>query len=250
MKALVTGASGGIGYEIAKYLAQKGYDLVVVARSREGLEKLKKEVKTQVNVICMDLAQTDNCMKLYEELRNQDIDVLVNNAGFGLFGEQESIDLQQQINMIDLNVKAVTLLTQLFLRDMKKRNAGYILNVGSLAGFQPGPLMCSYYATKAYVLRFTQGIHKELKKSKSNVSVSVLCPGPTKTNFSKTAGVEFSFRPLDSAYVAKYGIDKMLRKKLIIIPGFLEKFLRIAGCLAPDTIVAEMVYYIQKKRCK
>lgn len=250
MKALVTGASSGIGYEISKYLAKRGYDIIVVARNRQALENLKEEIKTNVQIVCMDLSVVDNCVKLYENFKDENIDVLINNAGFGMYGNFDILDMNKEIEMINVNILACDILTKLFLKDMKKRDSGYILNVGSIAGFMPGPLMSSYYASKSYVVKLTQAIRKELKKSKSGVSVSVLCPGPVNTNFNNTAGVKFAVRPLSSEYVAKYAVDMMFKKKLVIVPGFTIKLARFFSKFTPDNILAEITYYIQTKKDK
>ena len=250
MKALVTGASSGIGYEISKYLAKRGYDIIVVARNRQALENLKKEIKTNVQIVCMDLSVVDNCVKLYENFKDENIDVLINNAGFGMYGNFDILDMNKEIEMINVNILACDILTKLFLQDMKKRDSGYILNVGSIAGFMPGPLMSSYYASKSYVVKLTQAIRKELKKSKSGVSVSVLCPGPVNTNFNNTAGVKFAVRPLSSEYVAKYAVDMLFKKKLVIVPGFTIKLARFFSKFTPDNILAEITYYIQTKKDK
>lgn len=250
MKALVTGASSGIGYEISKYLAKRGYDIIVVSRNRQALENLKNEIKTNVQIVCMDLSVVDNCVKLYENFKDENIDVLINNAGFGMYGNFDILDMNKEIEMINVNILACDILTKLFLKDMKKRDSGYILNVGSIAGFMPGPLMNSYYASKSYVVKLTQAIRKELKKSKSGVSVSVLCPGPVNTNFNNTAGVKFAVRPLSSEYVAKYAVDMLFKKKLVIVPGFTIKLARFFSKFTPDNILAEITYYIQTKKDK
>ena len=250
MKALVTGASSGIGYEISKYLAKRGYDIIAVARNKKALETLKSQIKTNVEIICMDLSIQDNCFKLYEKLKDDEVDVLINNAGFGMYGNFDVLDIEKEIKMINVNILACDILTKLFLKEMKERNHGYILNVGSIAGFMPGPLMSSYYASKSYVVKLTEGIRKELKKSKSGVSISVLCPGPVNTNFNETAGVKFAVKPLSSEYVAKYAIDMMFKKKLIIVPGCMIKIARFLSKFAPDNIVAEVVYHIQTRKDK
>lgn len=250
MKALVTGASSGIGYDIAKYLAKKGYDIIAVARNKRALEILKNEIKTNIQIISLDLSKNENCFKLYDMLKGYKIDILINNAGFGMFGSFDILDINKEIEMINVNILTCDILTKLFLKDMKKRNKGYILNVGSIAGFMPGPLMSSYYASKSYVVKLTQAIKKELKKSKSGVSVSVLCPGPVNTNFNKIAGVKFAIKPLSSEYVAKYAIDKMFKKKLVILPGFTVKLARVFSKFSPDNIVSEVVYHIQTKKDK
>ena len=250
MKALVTGASSGIGYEISKYLAKRGYDIIAVARNRQALENLRKEIETNVQIFCIDLSIIDNCIKLYEKFKEDDIDVLINNAGFGMYGNFDILDMNKEIEMINVNILACDILTKLFLKDMKKKNAGYILNVGSIAGFMPGPLMSSYYASKSYVVKLTQAIRKELKKSKSGVSISVLCPGPINTNFNNTAGVKFAVRPLSSEYVAKYAVDMLFKKRLVIVPGFTIKLARFFSKFTPDNILAEITYYIQTKKDK
>lgn len=250
MKALVTGASSGIGYEISKYLAKRGYDIIAVARNKKALETLKSQIKTNVEIVCMDLSIQDNCFKLYEKLKDDEVDVLINNAGFGMYGNFDVLDIEKEIKMINVNILACDILTKLFLKKMRERNHGYILNVGSIAGFMPGPLMSSYYASKSYVVKLTEGIRKELKKSKSGVSISVLCPGPVNTNFNETAGVKFAVKPLSSEYVAKYAIDMMFKKKLIIVPGCMIKIARFLSKFAPDNIVAEVVYHIQTRKDK
>ena len=224
MKALITGASSGIGKSFAKYLSSLGYDLILVARNKDKLQELQKELKTDVKIVVADLAQESKIKELYVLCKNDNIDILINNAGFGMFGEFDSTDMQGEMEMIDVNIKAVHMITKLFLKDMIRRNNGYILNVSSSASFQAGPLMATYYASKAYVTRLTVAIYEELRRKKSKVHVSCLCPGPVKTNFNDVANVEFAMKGLDSDYVAKYAIDKMLKKnKLIIIPGFKMK---------------------------
>ena len=221
-----------------------------MSRNRQALENLKNEIKTNVQIACMDLSVVDNCVKLYENFKDENIDVLINNAGFGMYGNFDILDMNKEIEMINVNILACDILTKLFLKDMKKRDSGYILNVGSIAGFMPGPLMSSYYASKSYVVKLTQAIRKELKKSKSGVSVSVLCPGPVNTNFNNTAGVKFAVRPLSSEYVAKYAVDMLFKKKLVIVPGFTIKLARFFSKFTPDNILAEITYYIQTKKDK
>ena len=155
MKALVTGASSGIGLEISKYLDSLGYEVILVARDKEKLENVAKCLKNKSKIIVMDLQQVEDIKSLYVLVKNDDIDVLVNNAGFGICGSFSEMDLNNELNMIDINIKAVHILTKLFLKDMKRKNKGYILNVSSSAAFQSGPLMATYYATKSYVYRLT-----------------------------------------------------------------------------------------------
>lgn len=246
MKVLITGASSGIGYSMAKYFSELGYDLVLVARDKKKLDSTSKEFKTKVEIIAMDLGNKDNCIELYNKVR--DIDILVNNAGFGLFGEFFSTDLVKEIEMINLNITAVHILTKLYLKDFLKKDAGRILNVASIAGFMPGPLMSTYYASKNYVVKLSQALDTELRKRKSNVHISLLCPGPVKTNFDNVAGVSFSLSGLSSDYVAKYCIDKMFNNKFIIVPGLKIKVLRFLTKVVPDSILVKFVYGAQKRK--
>lgn len=254
MKALITGASSGIGRDISIVLSEMGYDLIVVARRLEKLEELKKSVNTNTNIninieiICLDISKSEACYELYEKVKDKNIDVLINNAGFGLLGNFDETDMQRELEMIDTNIKAVHILTKLFLKDFKKRNSGYILNVASSAGFLPGPLMATYYATKGYVVRLTQAIYEELRKEKSSVYVGILCPGPVHTEFGKTANVSFSVKGLKSDYVARYSIKKMFERKLIIIPGFVMKIARFLTKIIPERILLTITYNIQKRK--
>ena len=181
MKALITGASSGIGRDMARELSKKGYDLVLIARDLEKLQEVKDELKTNVKIICMDISNVENCEKIHNE--NQDIDILINNAGFGDCGYFTRTKIEKEIQMINTNIVAYHALTKLYLKDMKEKNSGKILNVASIAGFMPGPLMATYYATKSYVVRLSESIREELRREKSKVQISILCPGPVNTNF-------------------------------------------------------------------
>jgi len=251
LKALITGASSGIGHSMAKYLSSLGYDLILVARDKDKLQKIQKELKTDVKIVVADLKDESKLKELYVLCKNDKIDILVNNAGFGMFGSFDKTDLARELEMIDVNIKAVHILTKLFLKDMVKRNSGYILNVSSSASFQAGPLMSTYYASKSYVTKLTLGIYEELRRNKSKVHVSCLCPGPVKTNFNNVADVDFSMKGLDSDYVAKYAIDKMLKKnKLIIIPGFKIKCIAFFNRFVSTKFALKKVYNFQKRKKK
>lgn len=250
MKALITGASSGIGREIALYLSDLGYDIIVVARNNQALKDLQREVKTKVEIVKMDLTDRENVWRLHEMYKREPIEVLVNNAGFGLYGLVTETDLEKDLELIDLNITALHMLTKLFLADMKKRNLGYILNVSSIAGFLSGPLMAEYYASKNFVLSYSKAINKELKKEGSEVHISALCPGPTKTNFNKVAKVEFKAKPYSAEYVAEYGINKMFEEKPVIVPGLKMKFVHLASKLLPSSITSEFAYEIQKRKRK
>lgn len=246
MKALITGASSGIGLEMAKYLDSLGYDLILVSRHIKKCEEVK--FKNNIEYLSYDLSNLDEIYKLYEATKDSNVDVVINNAGFGIFGEFTATDADLELAMIDLNIKAVHLLTKLFLIDFKEKNAGYILNVASSAGFQPGPLMATYYATKAYVINLSLAIYEELRRSKSAVYIGCLCPGPVSTNFNQVAGVSFAVKPLTSAYVAKYAVDRMLKKKVMIIPGFNMKIGYYLNRFVPRRLLLKFVYNIQTKK--
>ena len=214
--------------------------------SKNNKEETKN--KQEIIVISKDLSNRENCMEIYEETKNIQIDLLVNNAGFGVFGEFGKTDLDKEINLINTNITALHILTKLYLKDMIKRNSGHILNVASIAGMEPGPLMATYYASKAYVIRLSRAINKELKKEKSKVKISILCPGPVDTNFNNVANVVFKAPSMSSEKVAKYGIDKALKGKLIIIPGVLNKSVRFFSKVVPDCILEEVAYHIQRRK--
>ena len=250
MKALITGASSGIGRDIARLLHKKGYDLILVARRKDKLKELKEELGDNIEIYSSDLASTFNCMKLYNKFKNEKIDILVNNAGFGVFGNFDSTNIDLEMDMIDVNIKAVHVLTKQFLKDFKKRDSGYILNVASSAAFQPGPLMAAYYSTKSYVYNLSCSIYEELRRDKSNVHISVLCPGPVDTEFNDVAGVRFGVKSLSSEYVANYAIRKMLKNKLIIIPGFTMKLSKFFGRFVSTKFIIRIIYNIQKKKIK
>lgn len=251
MKALITGASSGIGLEMAKVLDKKNCELILVARSKEDLEKVQKTLSSKTKIIVKDLSKEDNVKELYNETKNEKIDILINNAGFGACGYFETISLDRELEMIDTNVKAVHILTKLFLNDMIKRDCGYILNVSSSASFMPGgPLMATYYSTKSYVTELTNSIWYELKKRNSNVSISCLCPGPVDTNFNKVANVKFSVKPMDAKSVAEYAIKKMFKKKRIIVPGFSIRFVKTFSKFLSDKTLLKMTYNVQEKKMK
>jgi len=258
MRVLITGASFGIGREMAKVFYKKGWSLVLCARSETALFELKNELENgleknlqkqqTVEILVADLSKREEVFSLYE--KTGEIDALVNNAGFGVFGEFTTTDLQKERQMIDLNIVAVHILTKLFLRDFTAKNSGYILNVASIAAFFPGPVFAGYYASKAYVLRLTRALRAELKAAKSDVYVGALCPGPVKTNFNAVSGAEFAVSGLEADFVARYGVEKMLAKKGIIVPGFLMKLTRFFAAILPETLTEKAVLLVQKGRKK
>ena len=248
MKILITGASSGIGKDMARILAKKADELILVARDITKLEEVKKELEkeTKVEIISMDLSKEENCKEIHNRVKN--VDILINNAGFGECGNFTKTNLDKDLNMIKTNVIAYHILTKLYLTDMKAENKGKILNVASIAGFMPGPLMSTYYATKNYVVRLSEAIREELKKEKSKVQISILCPGPVATNFNKVANVKFNLREADSMQVAKYAIKKLEKGKFYIIPGIDVKIAKIGAKLLPTTLISKCAYIAQKRK--
>jgi len=248
MKALITGASSGIGREMAYYLADLGYDLILVARRKEKLEEIKKNVLVNVTIYNYDLSIEENNFRLYEKVKKEQINLLINNAGFGLLGDFSETDLTRELAMIDLNIKALHILMKLFLIDFEKSNSGMILNVASSAGFLAGPYLSTYYATKNYVTKLSIAVNEELRKKKSNVSISVLCPGPVDTEFNDVAKAKFSLKGANAKIIAKYAIDQTLKKKLIIVPGFMMKLSLFLNRLVPWKISARIAGKMQSKK--
>ncbi len=250
MKALITGASSGLGADMARVLVEEGYEVILVARRKGKLEKLAKELGENAKIIVKDISSTYNCVELYNEVKKENIDILINNAGFGLCGYFNESNLDKELDMIDLNIKSLHTLTKLFLKDFIKKDQGYILNVGSSAGFMPGPLMATYYSTKNYVVSFTSALYEELRRLGSNVSISCLCPGPVDTEFNKVARVKFAVKAMESNKVARYAIKKMFDEKLIIVPGFGMKAALFFSRFMPRKSLLKMTYKIQEKKTK
>ncbi|WP_407383641.1 SDR family NAD(P)-dependent oxidoreductase [Ruminococcus sp.] len=249
MKALITGASSGIGRDMARYLAKKGWELILVARRADRLNELKDELDgAQVHCISLDVGRAEDCRRLYESVRDEQIDMLVNNAGFGLAGEFSETDLDTELNMIDVNVRAVHILTKLFLRDFIERDRGIILNVASSAGFMPGPLLSTYYATKNYVLRLTEAIYEELRRRGSHVKISALCPGPVNTEFNRVAKVKFAVDGISSEECAKTAIDGAIMGKLVIIPGTMMKAGLFFRRFVPEKTLLKLAYGFQRRK--
>lgn len=249
MKALITGASSGIGRDIARELSKKGYDLVLVSRDEKKLNKVKEELEKEnikIETISTDLSIEENCKEIHKNVKN--VDILVNNAGFGDCGNFTKTNLEKELNMIKTNITAYHILTKLYLIDMKEKGKGKILNVASIAGFMPGPLMATYYATKAYIVRLSESIREELKKEKSKVQISILCPGPVSTNFNNVANVKFHMREASSQDVAKYAIKKLEKGKFYIVPGIDVKLAKLGAKLAPAPFVSKITYKLQKRK--
>ncbi len=240
--ALITGASSGIGLELARECARHGHDLVLVARRANKLEQLAAELKgehgIEVQVLAADLSVLSNCDQIYGQLKETGIEVeyLLNNAGFGDYGSFADGDGERQMQMIQLNVAALTRLTRLYVPDMQAQRKGYVLNVASTAAFQPGPMLAVYFASKAYVLHFSEAIANELQGT--GVSVTALCPGATQSEFAQVANAErsllFNFRKLPtSAAVARYGYRAMIKKRRVAVHGLFNKLLSQSVRLSP-----------------
>ncbi|MFW6019343.1 MAG: SDR family NAD(P)-dependent oxidoreductase [Bacteroidales bacterium] len=254
--ALVTGASGGIGKEFARLLAIKGYNLILVARSKDKLEELQKtwreEFQIEIYIFPTDLANKKQLSQLFNRVKFEQlkVDILINNAGFGDYGEFINANPKKEDAMIRVNISALTTLTRDFAKEMVKNNHGYILNVSSVAAFQPGPLMAVYAATKAYVLSYTQAVANELKGT--GVNATVLCPGPVDTDFAKNASLETSrlfkiMQPVSARYVANYGLKAMFKKKVLAVPGFKEKFMAGTVKFLPSKFATQITRKIQER---
>ena len=257
MYALVTGASAGIGTEIAGYLAELGYDLILTARNEERLQKvrraiLKKFPQRNVLVIPADLSQREECFRLHREACEQagkdNIDFVANNAGMGVYGLFLETDLEKELQLIDLNVTSVHILSKLFVRDMVDNGHGVLMNVGSCAGFMSGPTFSSYYASKNYVVRLTEAIHEELRRAKSPVKVSCLCPGPVDTAFNRNSGVAVSGKQIRPAQAAKEGVDGALKGRMIVIPGKKMPIVVRASSLMGEHLSTRVNYNLQVKK--
>lgn len=244
MKALVTGATSGIGKKIAEKLSEIGWELIITGRNEKVLSEMKARLgKTEI--IAADLSDRRDVYRVYEFCKEREIDMLVNNAGFGVFGKFAETDLDSELEMIDVNVTAVHILMKLFLRDFRKRDKGIILNVASIAGFMHGPLMSGYYASKNYVVRLSLAVHEELRREKSNVSITVLCPGPVETQFNSRAGVNFSAKPVTADYVAEYALKKAFAGNLLAIPGLTAKLCTFGQRFVPHRMLSLVVYHLQ-----
>ncbi len=250
--ALITGASAGIGKLIAYHFAEDGINLAIVARREDKLQEVKKEIEDKytidVLIIVADLASAEGPTSVFEKLKDHEVTHLVNNAGFGTNGIFWEMDRKTELQQIGLNIAALTELTHLFLPQMVKRNAGHVLNIASTAAFQPGPYMSVYYATKAYVLAFSEGLSGEL--SETNVWVSVHCPGATRTEFAAVAGIEnkllFKAGSASAEAVAKHAYEAMKRGKVVSIHGIGNALMAFSIRFTPRFIVRMLTKTINK----
>ncbi|MDE5863234.1 MAG: SDR family oxidoreductase [Lachnospiraceae bacterium] len=247
--AVVTGASAGLGMEFARSLSAKGYRLILVARREKRLRKLAEQLKTECEVIEADLTKTEDCYRVMEAVQNRDVEIFINNAGFGEYGRFTETSLDKEMDMIDLNVRAVHLFTKLMLRRMIQKDCGYILNVASCAGLMPaGPYMTAYYATKAYVVSLTRAVAEELRENGSHVYVGCLCPGPVNTEFNRVANVEFQLKGISPRYCVRYGLKQMRRKKVVIVPTLPIKLAMTFGRLLPGSVYVKISASQQRKK--
>lgn len=252
--ALVTGAASGLGFELSLLLAKDGYNLILVDLDEDNLETAKADVlkiyNIEITLIVKDLGQACAAQAVFDQISNIPIDVLVNNAGFGLFGKFSDTDWQREMEMLQLHVVTATHLIKLVLVGMLERNSGKILNLSSLAGFQPGPLMSIYYASKAYMLSFSQAISNELRGT--GVTATVLCPGPTKTSFQEvvsgsSSDNKIAFNMACAKEVAAYGYKAMNKGKSVAVPGAFNKFLAGLPRVLSRNRAAAIVRKLQEK---
>jgi len=241
MLALITGGTSGIGKDIAISLGKRGYDLIVVSRHSGDLKEIKANVKTNVEFFSFDLSKEDECYRLLDETKDLDIDIFVNNAGFGDIGYITKTDLNKEINMIKLNDIATLILGKSFLLRFIKKDKGHVLFVASAAAFGVAPYMNVYYATKSFVYSLAHGYYRELKDMKSHVKIHVLCPGPVKTRFEKTANAKFKIGSLSSKYVGNYCVKKMFRGKFTIVPGFSIKLGHLFSHFVPKKMISKLL---------
>jgi len=248
MRVLITGASSGIGKDMARVLAKETDELILVARDVNKLKEIKKELENEakIEIISKDLSIEENCKEIHNQVQN--VDILINNAGFGDCGNFTKTDLEKEMKMIKTNIVAYHILMKEYLKQMKEKNSGKILNVASIAGFMPGPLMATYYATKNYIVRLSEAVREELKKENSKVEISILCPGPVATNFNNVANVKFKLREANSFDVAKYAVKKMEKGRFYIVPGLDTKLGRLGAKIFPANLVAKVTYKVQKRK--
>ncbi len=247
--AVVTGASSGIGWELARELGRRGFNLIIVARRRERLEQLRNELLAKhtidVVVIDMDLGVLDNCHQLHEMTKAYAPTILINNAGFGQYGFSTKIPLDKELEMIRLNIESLHVLTKLYVLSMEK---GVILNVASMAAFVPTPLLASYAATKAYVASFSRALDYELGWKKTNIRVLSLCPGPVESEFGLVANARQTRQALKAAVCARIAVKGIMKRRPIIIPGALMKIAYVVLKLLPTRWVLPSVFKIQKHK--
>lgn len=256
--AVITGASSGLGAEFARQLSMEGYDIILVARRKERLEALKAELDEMMSAYCddfvcivhtADLSDSKQCFSLMEEIASKRIGIFINNAGFGDCNEFVNGDIDKELNMIDVNVKALHILTKLVIRKFKAQGGGYLLNVGSSAGLLPaGPYMATYYASKSYVTSLTRAIACELYEAGSRIYVGCLCPGPVDTEFNDVAQVEFSLSGIGAKECVSYAIRMMKKRQVVIVPTIRMKAAVFLSKLSPGSLAVAITSHQQKRK--
>lgn len=247
--AVITGASSGIGKEFAKRLSVMGYRLILVARRQERLEQLAKHLKSECEVLEADLTKERECYRVLECIKEKKIDIFINNAGFGECGRFTEIDIDKELNMVQLNIKAVHLFTKQMLKKMQEQDTGYILNIASCAGLMPaGPYMATYYATKAYITSLTRAVAEELREEDSHVYIGCLCPGPVNTEFNQVANVRFQMPGISARYCVGYALKQMLKRKVVIIPSFWVRTAMTLGRFLPVSVYVRIASNQQERR--
>ena len=251
MYALITGASSGIGFESAKILASKGYDLIITARSIDKLNKLSEEIKSTFNkevvIIPLDISKKENIEELFNKTKDYEIEVVINNAGLGKVGMFNEVTDDEDYNMININVTAMHMVLKHYADIMNK---GYILTVASIASFAPGPKMATYYATKNYIRSYAEALRYELKKMKKNVSITILAPGPVNTNFNDTANVTFTLKGVAADKCANYAIKRMFKKKKFATPKWSVRQATRLMRILPHRVSMRLCYKSQSKKQK
>ncbi|MBD7915594.1 SDR family oxidoreductase [Clostridium sp. Sa3CUN1] len=250
---LITGATTGIGYELAKLYAKEGNNLILVARDEERLSEVKEELdlyNIKVYILPLDLSEDNSCEKVLDFVnkKNLSVDILINNAGIGSFGYLSEIEIEKELKLIDVNIRALTELTKMFLPTMISHGEGGIMNVASTAAFCAGPKMATYYASKSYVLNFTEALYEELKGSE--IKVSCLCPGPVKTSFQEKSGIKKNEAAkkalMTPKEVAEIAYKDFKKGKLIIIPGFKNKLIILLNKLIPRALSRKIILFMNK----
>lgn len=244
MKCVITGATSGIGKEFARILSNKGYELILIGRNKNKLREIKKLGKT----LCIDLSKEKDVIKLTKKLKKEKIDMVINNAGIGVYGLFKDSKLEEELEMINTNIIALHILTKFFYQKFLEQNSGILLNVSSTAAYTVGPFMSSYYATKSYVYKLTKAIIEENEKLKNNVRISILLPGPTYTNFNNKLGINFSSKAMTSTEVVEYTLRQLQKNRQIIVPGLKNRVLKVLVSLLPEILTTKINYKIQSSK--
>lgn len=247
--AVITGASSGIGAEFARQLSAQGYDLMLVARRAERMQALAASLPAQCEIFPADLSKAEECDRLVQALRHRRVDLFINNAGFGECGDFLEIGLERELRMLDVNVRALHILTKRITQKMQQQGGGALLNVGSSAGLLPaGPYMATYYATKSYVVSLSRAVAAELRAARSPVYVGCLCPGPVNTEFNAVAHVKFALPGISAADCVRCALEGIHRRKTVIVPGRLMAIGMALSRLVPCGVLIPLTAHQQKRK--